>query len=174
MSLVKLLVVGAGSCFLLLIAFAGEFNDSRHQGEQELEVRAIEWHPSEEKLKIRTEFGLPTTSEDLEKLREIGLKGQISLAGSGLFGTGGHVKVTIVMHRPTQESVRLAQPDERDMYYVQQFDGSWKSYPSQAPTLSRAIVLLPDPRQPTRATLYRVENVDGSSQGGTLFTWRSE
>ena len=174
LSLGKLLVVGVGSFVLVVIALVGKISYPPQHNERELEVRAIEWRPSEEELKISAEFGLTTPTEDLEKLRELGLKGRISLASSGFFGTGDHVRVTIVMHRPTQESVRIAQPDKTDLYYVQQLDGSWKAYPPQAPTLSPAILLFPDPRQPTRVTMYSVENVDGSRQGGTLFTWRSD
>lgn len=173
-SLGKLLAVGVGSFLLVVIALIATVSYPPQRDKRQVEVRGIEWWPGQEVLKIRVESGLTTTLEDLENLRELGLKGEISLAGSGVFGTGDRVKVTIVMHRPAQESVRLAQPDKTDLYYVQQLDGSWKSYPPQAPTSSRAILLFPDPRQPKWATRYAVENVDGSRQGGTLFTWGSD
>jgi|SRR5215213_7209008 len=141
---------------------------------QQLKVTCAKWQPSPGDLKSIDVLGHSLSDVDVQKLQAIGLKGQVLLASSGMFGTGPrNASVLIVMQRPLQQPITLAQPDGTDVIYLQTNDG-WKVYPSDAKMLNRKIRLTTDPRQPNLATLFMVEHIDGSNQGGTLITWSSD
>ena len=164
---------------LLLLILAGFLIvRSRHgailKDYQQLHVKSAEWQPGSGDLKSIELLGHSLSDLDVEKLRELGLKGSVTPAGSGTYGSGARdASVLIVMQRAIKEPTKLAQPDGTDIIYVQTDEG-WRMYPAKAKTLQREIRLMPDPKQPNFATLYMVEHMDGSSQGGTLMTWHQD
>ncbi len=140
---------------------------------QRLQVTAVKWQPGPEPLTAQQVFDFKLSNEDVARLESLGLTGHVTFAaGSGFVGRGKSARVLIVMQRQLKESVELPQPDGVEVIYIQGEDG-WKMYPSDAPTLQRAIRLWADEQDPTWATRYSIERADGSRQGGTLFTWSS-
>lgn len=137
---------------------------------RKLDVTAVKWTPGPQPLTNPSVLGQRLPHEDLERLKEIGLRGSLEYASFGSFGEGKRSGVIIVLSQPLREPVSLAKPDGGQVIYVQT-EGGWEMYPPDSPTLNRRIQLTVDPRDPTRATMYHVENADGTRQGGTLATW---
>jgi hypothetical protein len=156
---------------IALVAVVGDrplmrmLSDSR-----ELEVITVKWRPGSESLSGPSILGTQLTNADVERLKSIGLTGEIEFASSGMFGEGKHAKAIIVITQPLKEPTALPQPKGSDVIYLQTPYG-WQIYPPNAQMLERNIQLFPDQQQPERATRYSVENRDGSRQGGTLVTW---
>lgn len=160
--------------FIVVISMGALFGDrlllSRLTNSREIQVVTVKWKPGSQALVNPPVLGLKLSNADLERLKSIGLTGQIEFASSAVFGEGKRGKVIIVISQQLKEATTLPQPDGIDVIYVQSPEG-WKMYPSNAATLKRRIELLPDQRDPDSATLYFVENADGTRQGGTLVTW---
>ena len=134
-------------------------------------MKCAEWQPGPTNLQSTEVLGHSLSDLEIQRLRDLGLMGSVSPAGSGTYGVGRRsASVLIVMSRPLKEPITLAQPDGTDIIYIQT-DNGWMKHPSDSKTLERTIRLTPDPRKPEFATLYMVEHIDGSSQGGTLITW---
>jgi len=145
---------------------------------QKLELVSVKWKPGSDKLTVRlasSSHNLPdnfkVSDEKVGRLKSLGLVGEVAFnGGSGPTGRGEPASVLIVMQRQLKEPVELRQPDGVEVIYVQGENG-WEMYPADAPTLPRTIRLWADEKDPTWATRYSIERVDGSQQGGTLLTW---
>jgi hypothetical protein len=167
----SLLIAATVVIVMGLVALLGDrplfilLSDSR-----KLEVVSVRWKPGSNPLSNPSILGMELTNADLERLKSIGLTGQVELEGGGTFGDGKYAKAIIVIREPLKEPTTLPQPDGTEVIYVQSPQG-WKMYPANAKTLRRNIQLSPDKQQPEHATVYFVENSDGSLAGGTLVTW---
>lgn len=137
---------------------------------RQIEVVAVKWKPGSDSLSNPPILGMKLSDADLERLKSIGLTGQVEFASSGGSGEGKRGRAIIVMSQQLKQSASLPQPDGGEVVYLQTPEG-WKIYPSNAATLGRNIQLWPDEREPERVTRYFVENADGTRQGGTLVTW---
>jgi hypothetical protein len=159
---------------VLLIWLGGLVGDrtlvSRLTNSREIEIVTVKWTSGPQPLLNVAILGNQLSASDLDRLKSIGLSGQVEFASSGIFGEGKHGKAIIVMTEHLTHPVSLAQPDGSEVVYLQTPEG-WKMYPANAATLKRNIQLWPDEREPARVTRYAVENADGSRQGGTLATW---
>jgi len=134
---------------------------------QQVQVIGIRWSPGPEPLSV---LGESLTAADVEQLKAIGLSGKVEFASSSLFGEGKYRRILIVITNPINELVTLPQPDANQVVYVQTQQG-WKTYPPNAPVLSRSIHLTPDPRDPGRVTRFTVEIANGTRKEGLLATW---
>jgi len=155
---------------------ACSYAQSRLLEGQELKVVAFKWETGLELLDFRKNFNIELSEKDVAEIKSLGLTGELTFSSSGTYGRASHVRIVkharvlVVMKHQLTEPVDLPQPDGVEVIYIQG-DDKWHKYPSDAPTLKRVIHLEADKKAPQWATLYMVEHVDGSRQGGTLFTW---
>ena len=139
-------------------------------GEQQLELLVIKWHPGPKPLTNTEVQGLVISESDLERLKAIGLTGEVMYSGSAEYGEGQPARAIIVTQAPLSEPVNLPQPDGSQVIYVQT-EAGWNRYPPEAPTLQKQIRLWTDLRGSSQNTLFSFERADGSRQGGTAATW---
>lgn len=159
---------------VILIWFSGLLADRPIMrllsGSRQIEVVAVKWKPGPDSLSNPPILGMKLSDADLERLKSIGLTGQVEFASSGGSGEGKRGRAIIVMSHQLRQSASLPQPDDCEVVYLQTREG-WKMYPLNAATLGRNIQLWPDEREPERVTRYLIENADGTRQAGTLATW---
>ena len=142
---------------------------------QKLEVIFMRLEPGSESLSVGDEVWgrYQLESGEVEKLRATGLKGLLQYNSGGSFGelvgckAEKQARAIIVGQRPIKRPVELAQPDGVNVIYYQ-IGNEWKMLPSDAPVLSRKILLRPFKNRSTR---FWVEHPLGSRQGGTAFNW---
>jgi hypothetical protein len=138
--------------------------------DQQLEIIFVEWIPSSAPLFFEPlKFGeriYGINQEELEVLKAAGLSGKLKYVSGSITGKGKPWRVVIVAEHQISESVRLDQPKNTSVIYVQR-GNSWRSYPEKFPTIGRAIELWVDKHGRIR---YWVENADGSRSGGTAFS----
>jgi hypothetical protein len=139
-------------------------------GEQQLELLVIKWHPGPKPLTSTEVQGLAISKNDLERLKTIGLTGEVMYSGSAKYGEGQPARAIIVTQAPLSEPVNLPQPDGSQVIYVQTESG-WSRYPPEAPTSQKQIRLWTDLRGSSQNTLFSFERADGSRQSGTAATW---
>ena len=115
------------------------------------------------------------THSEVMQLELLGLRGSLAFNRGGVQGAlvgvspAKEARVVVIASRPITRRIQLAQPDGVNVIYYQ--DGKrWRMIPSNSPTIKRKIILEPA-KTSKRNTEYLVENADGSSQGGTAFTW---
>jgi hypothetical protein len=131
-------------------------------------VVTIKW---ERGSRTRETTGSSLDHKDLEFLKSAGVTGHVQRITSGKYGNGlPNGRVVLVAYKQIERPIQLALPDAMEIYYIQSEDG-WLRYPSDARVLERRIRLVQDESQPARATLFQIENADGSHQGGTAFIW---
>lgn len=137
--------------------------------DQQLEIIFIEWIPGEGSLYFEPHrfgdrnYGLYI--KEIEVLKAAGLRGKLAYVSGSISGTGKLSRVVIVADHQISERVRLDQPNNSSVIYVQ--DGKlWRSYPDKYPTIGRKIELWVDQYGRIR---YWVENADGSRSGGTAY-----
>jgi hypothetical protein len=73
-------------------------------------------------------------------------------------------RALVILDHDIDTEQRLPLPRHASVIYVQQ-SGGWLNLPSDAPVLSRSILLNPGP-DPQNAVMTYVQNIDGSRSGG--------
>lgn len=139
-------------------------------GEQQLELLVIKWHPGPKPLTSTEVQGLAISKNDLERLKTIGLTGEVMYSGSAKYGEGQSARAIIVTQAPLSEPVNLPQPAGSQVIYVQTESG-WNRYPPEARTSQKQMRLWTDLRGSSQNTLFSFERADGSRQSGTAATW---
>lgn len=138
--------------------------------DQYLETIFVEWKPGSNPLSIDgydKEQWL--TENELAKLRNSGITGELFVRGTFISGKGKHVRAVILMQHQVRELVKLAQPNGEDVIYVQHGD-TWEKYPSNAPLLNSFMYLDISPNN-KKATLYMTDLSTGGREGREAFAW---
>jgi hypothetical protein len=139
-------------------------------GEQQCELLIIKWHPGSNPLTNTEVQGLVISQSDLDRLKAIGLTGEVMYSGSARYGKGQRARAIIVTQAPLSEPVNLPQPAGSQVIYVQSQSG-WHRFPSEAPTSHNQIRLWTDLQGSSQNTRFSLERSDGSRQSGTAATW---
>jgi hypothetical protein len=144
--------------------------------DQRLTVRLLQWRPGEGQL-VATDplaaaggpAALPGSVTAL--LRRIGVTGHVVNDGVLVQGRGAASEAILLLQRPVDHQVRLAQPSHTTVVYMQSGNG-WQMFPPTAATVDRVIELSPLPSDPFQ-TIVQVESVYGFMQGrGIVFPRR--
>jgi hypothetical protein len=126
--------------------------------------------------------GVPTpavqlTSDQLRKLRDLGLHGELALQGEPTIGTrtilshpdGPTTHIAVILDHHPEHEVHLRLPVHGDAIYVQRGD-AFVLLPKDAPTLSRTISIMPGVEATQQIMLY-AQNIDGIYTGGFCARW---
>ncbi|HXE56758.1 MAG TPA: hypothetical protein VNK43_02050, partial [Gemmatimonadales bacterium] len=145
---------------------------ARLTGEQALEVVFVRWEPSTADLHVAA-GALPATTlrpEELERLRDAGVRGRLVVQGSILHGRGPGARAIVVLQRQLAAPVELRQPDRADVIYLQSRNG-WRTLPTPGvPTVDRVIRLGIAPHD-SATTTYAIEHADRTVSEGAGFVW---
>ena len=159
--------------FLIPLAVRKAAND------QELLTFVFRYTPGTESLRISHDpsswsHDQRLSDEEEETLRERYETGRLELEARHKHGAGAASRAILVVQRPVNGGLKLAQPDQETIFYFQTSTG-FESYPESVACLDRFITL--SSRQyewegtAYMALSYMIDSWDGSATGSDVMRW---
>ena len=107
------------------------------------------------------------TREAIDRVRAVGLSERLHVAYLSRQGTGKESLAIIVMPEQVEKQTSLPEPNGTTVVYVLR-EGTWRSYPPNAPTLGRRIELRPAESHHDAVTYFSIPDAAGVSLVGRI------
>jgi len=114
----------------------------------------VRWYPGNQALRLDSHLVEELTTEERERLTELGITGYLDWRLSSTLERGPFSRIIIIMQRPISDPVELALPEREPVIYVQQPDGTWIVDPPGAAMLEKTIRLAQDPDRPQATAAF--------------------